>query len=152
MPVPTRQELIEQAQKARQKKVTKPLKPVKDEEEQPEPDALTRLQQNRIPKPDKQQQPIKKRGEKLKELFKGYKKLVKIFLSRPENFRCQIQSPVCQGLATCVHHVAGRTGEKLKDQKDWMPACDHCNDYVEQQDSWAREKGFKKTRLGKVKK
>lgn len=125
----------------------------KGKEEKPETETtLSRSELARIPKPDNKYKGPKKRGEKLKELFKGYKKLVKIFLSKPENFRCKIQSPVCQGLATCVHHVAGRTGEKLKDEKDWLPACERCNGYVEENDSWAREHGFKKTRLTKVKK
>jgi hypothetical protein len=127
-----------------------------DKKEKSEPKAaagtIASMQQARIPKPDSQYKGPKKRGEKLKELFKGYIKQVKIFLSKPEHLRCQIKSPVCLNLSTCVHHKAGRSGQKLKDEKDWLPSCEPCNTYVEKNDSWARERGFKTTRLGKVKK
>ncbi len=113
---------------------------------------LNKLLQARIPKAKKEPKPPATRGEKLKELFKGYKIQVKIFLSKAENLLCKIKSPGCKGLATCVHHMAGRTGPQLKNEEDWMPACDACNLWVEENDSEARAKGFKKSRLGKVKK
>jgi hypothetical protein len=113
---------------------------------------LLRLQAARIPKKPKEEKGINKRSEKLKELFKGYLKLVKIFLARPENVTCKIDMPGCTKLATCVHHVSGRTGTKLKDEKDWMASCESCNLWVEVNDGKARELGFKKSRLGKVNK
>lgn len=102
------------------------------------------------PEPKKKPEPPAKRSEKLKETFKGYKKQVKEFLSRPENLVCKIQMACTGVIAECVHHVAGRTGEKLKDESDWMPACQKCNLWVEENDAEAREKGFKKSRLTKV--
>lgn len=138
--------------KSRQQKIFGKEKEKKEKEKTDEENTLTRSQLARTPKRPKEDKAPARRGEKLKELFKGYIKLVKIFLSKPENFRCKIQSPVCQGLATCVHHMAGRTGPQLKNEEDWMPVCERCNGFVEENDSWAREKGFKKSRMGKVKK
>lgn len=106
------------------------------------------IQKEEKPKPE----PIAPRSEKMIEAFKGYKKQVKAFLSRPENLRCKIKMACNGAVAECVHHVAGRTGDKLKDESDWMPACQKCNLWVEENDAAAREKGLKKTRLGKSKK
>lgn len=108
---------------------------------------------NGIRKPDekKQPKPIAKRSEKLKEQMKLYKPQVKKFLAKPENRFCKIQMPGCTKKATCVHHAAGRIGEKLMDEKDYIPACIHCNLAVEINDLEAREKGFKKSRHEKAK-
>jgi len=113
---------------------------------------LLRLQASRIPKKPKEDSRLKNRSVKLKELFKGYIKLVKIFLARPENIACKIDMEGCTKTATCVHHVSGRTGTKLKDEKDWMPSCESCNRWVEENDGIARKMGFKKSRLGKINK
>lgn len=113
---------------------------------------IARNQAARIPKKPKEDQKIKNRSVKLKELFKGYIKLVKIFLARPQNVVCAIGMEGCTKLATCVHHVSGRTGTKLKDEKDWMASCESCNLWVEVNDGEARKRGFKKSRLGKVNK
>lgn len=115
-------------------------------------ETLLRLQAARIPKKPKEDKGIKNRCAKLKELFKGYIKLVKIFLARPENVTCKIDMEGCTKLATCVHHVSGRSGTKLKDEKDWMASCESCNLWCEINDGKARELGFKKSRLGKINK
>jgi hypothetical protein len=112
---------------------------------------LNSLQAARIPKA-KKDKPMPKRSESLKEAYKGYKKQVKIFLSKPENLRCKIQMACSGAISECVHHVVGRLGEKLKDESDWMPACGKCNSWVEDNDGEARKRGFKKSRLGKSKK
>lgn len=122
MAMPTRQELIEQAQRAR------------------------------MPRGKKAAEPPPKRSDSLQDKMKDYKKQVKVYLSRPENLRCKIQAPGCKVISTCVHHTAGRTGKQLTNEEDWMPSCTPCNSWVESNDREAREKGFKKTRLGKVKK
>lgn len=97
-------------------------------------------------------EPIAKRSEALTEKFKGYKKQLAAYLAKPENKYCKIDSPVCTKIATAVHHVAGRTGPKLKDEKDWMACCAACNGWVEENDAEARQMGAKKTRLTKVEK
>lgn len=106
---------------------------------------------NSAPKKKAFQPPIKKRSEKMKDEMKGYKKQLKAFLSKPENIVCKIQMEGCTKLATVVHHTAGRTGKKLKDESDWLPSCAGCNIKVEANDGEARDKGFLKTKLTKVK-
>lgn len=123
-----------------------------EKKEQPEisnDGTLTRLQQARIPKPVPEDKQPGSRSKKLSKAMRGYIVQVKIYLSKPENLVCKIQSPNCTKLATCVHHTAGRTGQQLKNEADWMPSCEACNGYVEENDAWARENGFKKTRLTK---
>jgi len=112
-----------------------------------DPSILQRLQAARLPKRPKEPSAPAKRSDKLKEEFKGYKKQVKIYLSQPDNLLCKIKAEGCTKLATCVHHTAGRTGAQLKKEEDWMPACESCNSWCESNDSLAREKGFKKSRL-----
>lgn len=113
---------------------------------------LTRLQLARTPKAKPEKKGMVRRGEKLKEEYKGYKKQLKVFLAKEENQICQIKAKGCTGQATTVHHTAGRTGTQLKNEADWLACCTHCNLSVEINDAEAREKGFKKTRLGKIKK
>lgn len=113
---------------------------------------LESLQRARMPKGKKAAEPPPKRSDSMKDKMKEYKKQVKAYLSKPENLRCKIQAPGCKNVSTCVHHTAGRTGSQLTNEEDWMPSCTPCNNWVEMNDSESREKGFKKTRLGKVKK
>lgn len=117
------------------------------------PDILLLLQRAREPRGKKVPQPIAKKSEKLKDETKLYKPLAKEFLSRPENQDCKIKMEGCTGKATQVHHSAGRSGKQLLNVEDFVPSCTNCNVIaVEKNDAEAREKGFKKTRMGKVKK
>lgn len=63
---------------------------------------------------------------------------------------CEIKSPECTGVTTCVHHTRGR-GIYLLAQNTWMGSCRRCNNYVEDHDAWAREKGFKKSKFTPLK-
>lgn len=63
-----------------------------------------------------------------------------------ERPKCEIQSPVCTGFSEGVHHKKGR-GKFLQDQSTWMSACNRCNQYIEEHDQWARDNGFKTSRL-----
>jgi hypothetical protein len=65
---------------------------------------------------------------------------------------CEIKSPVCTYHATCGHHVAGRIGKNLLDKSRNIPACYPCNLYVEENDAWARENGFKVSKFTPVNK
>lgn len=84
----------------------------------------------------------------MKEEMKKYKPEMINFLKT--HAKCEIGMDGCTKVATCVHHSAGRTGEKLHDQKDWIASCSNCNLAVEIKDAEAREKGFKKSRLNKI--
>ena len=89
---------------------------------------------------------IPKRSEKMKGVLKEVKKLYTIFLAKPDNQLCQIKAKGCTIKATVVHHVRGREGKQLSNTKDWMAVCPHCNGYVEANDGWARDRGFKKSK------
>lgn len=98
-------------------------------------------------KPIKPRSPIPKRSIKTKEQYKGYKKQMTAYLAKEENEFCKIRMAGCTGRAQCVHHTAGRIGDKLTDESDWMPSCLSCNLTVEINDKEAREKGFKKSKF-----
>lgn len=91
---------------------------------------------------------LKPFSEKRTEANKGYKELSRDFLAK--NSICQIQSPECTGKAQGIHHRAGRLGKLLLLVKFWMAACNRCNNYCELHDGWAREKGFKVSRLSTI--
>lgn len=94
----------------------------------------------------KKRVPIAKRSARMKTEFKKYLPAMKEFLNRPENKNCAIKMKGCTGKATVVHHAAGRIGNKLHDQIDWVASCTNCNLRVEISDLEARDKGFKKSR------
>lgn len=102
--------------------------------------------------PEEKKTVIKPRSKKMVDNMKLYKERLKAFFSKAENFNCAIKAEGCTKFATCVHHTAGRTGPQLLNEADWVPSCSNCNLHVEINDGEARDKGFKKTRLGKVKK
>lgn len=99
------------------------------------------------PKKEKKKKPIAPRSKKLQANMRKYIPEMKAFLAKPENEMCQIKMEGCTGKAVCVHHPAGRLGEKLRDQSEWVASCGSCNLQVEIKDLEAREKGFKKSRL-----
>ena len=100
-----------------------------------------------LPQVAKPKAPIKKVSKKMVGLKDQLKRLYPKFLKKKPF--CEIKSPVCTKVATVIHHAAGRIGEKLLDQKDWMASCPACNGYVEDNDAWAREHGFKKSKFKK---
>ncbi len=100
-----------------------------------------------VKKDEKKIKPIAPRSEKMKIKMIEYKPKVKAFLLLPENKKCAIKMKGCTGKAVCVHHTAGRTGDKLLDELDWVASCLNCNLAVELNDKDARDSGMKKTRL-----
>lgn len=87
-----------------------------------------------------------KRKEQNKILSQQVRKML---IDRPV---CEINSPVCTYYATCGHHVAGRIGKNLLDKSKNIPACYPCNLYVEENDAWARDNGFKTSKFTPVNK
>lgn len=91
---------------------------------------------------------IKTRSKKQAKTMRILKKLYPPFLeARP---LCEIKTPVCTGVATCVNHDRGR-GANVLNQDDWTPACTACNGWIEEHHAWAEERGFKKRRHGNKK-
>ena len=87
---------------------------------------------------------IKPRSKKMEKTVRDLKIAYGPFLEK--NPICAIQSPECTFKATAVHHTRGRGVKEVLDQSTWLPCCSACNGYVEANDAWAREHGFKKSR------
>jgi hypothetical protein len=95
-------------------------------------------------KPRKKIAPYSKKREKLN---REYAKESKPFWNGKQ---CEIRSPVCTQAAQGIHHRKGKaTAKELMDKRYWMAACNHCNSYIENADAWARQRGFKVSRLTK---
>jgi len=63
---------------------------------------------------------------------------------------CAITAPGCTGTAQGIHHKKGKSNiELLMDERYWIPACNHCNTWVEMYPAEAEKKGFKLSRLKK---
>lgn len=87
---------------------------------------------------------LNKESSKMTEVKKELKKLYTMFLAKRS--KCEIKSPECTKVATCIHHKKGRGKDELMNQKTWMASCERCNGYVEEHHKWAAEKGFKVSR------
>lgn len=100
----------------------------------------------------KQRTPIKSSRKKIKKISKTRGELLKIYKPLSAQYKidnplCKINSPDCTMFTQGVHHKKGKIGELLIDATFFMPACNSCNDYVETHDAWARQKGFKLSRV-----
>lgn len=85
---------------------------------------------------------IAPRSKKLTEVMKKeYVPQVKEMIK--EKTACKVNSPVCAKKAQGFHHLAGRIGTLLTDKKKKIPCCNSCNLYIETNDAWARQNGFK---------
>lgn len=103
--------------------------------------------------------PIKKKFYRIKKVSEKREKENQEYFPKRDKFlksgdgRCQLKIPgVCTTVATCVHHVAGRTGKMFLDKKFWKRSCHPCNGWVEDHDAEARKLKLKSTRLGKSEK
>jgi hypothetical protein len=97
------------------------------------------------PDPEKKRKKIKQVSKKREKANREYAKK-----SRPRwmNRQCDIRAPGCTGTAQGIHHKKGKSSiELLLDMQYWIPACNHCNLWVEVHDRQARELGFKLPRL-----
>jgi hypothetical protein len=52
-------------------------------------------------------------------------------------------------MTTEVHHMAGRIGNKLLDQKMWLAVCRPCHVFIEQHPAAAKQLGLSESRLTK---
>lgn len=95
-------------------------------------------------KKQKKKYVIPKVADKRKVLDQLYFLLRLDFLKHRKE--CEIKSPVCTGNATVVHHKRGR-GRWYLVVSTWMASCRACNGFVESNDKWARDNGFKESRL-----
>lgn len=107
-----------------------------------------KLKNGEIPPPSKKpRKKIKPFSDKRAKLNRQYAKE-----SRPrwKGVDCMVRSPECTGKSQGMHHLAGKdTPDKLLDPRNQIPCCNSCNTYVETHDKWARDNGFKLSRLKK---
>lgn len=88
------------------------------------------------------------RKTKIKPRSKKMEKEMKLYLKEKAEFlkpgdQCELNTEVCRGEATVIHHTKGRIGKLLRDKRYWKKSCVHCNNHVENKDKEAREKGLK---------
>lgn len=95
-----------------------------------------------VAKESKPKKAIAKKSDNKIQVDKELKKMYPVFLAE-KLFICEIKSPECTGTATVIHHMRGRIGDQVFVIEDWMASCPRCNGFVEDNDAWAREKGFK---------
>lgn len=91
---------------------------------------------------------IRHRTAKKAKEYRSLGKIVGPFLE--EHPFCEIRSPVCTHVATCVHHVKGRAKDVVLDPEYHKASCDPCNHYVESHHAWAVENGHKVSRHAKT--
>ena len=60
---------------------------------------------------------------------------------------CEFHLPMCTQQATDVHHMDGRTGDKLLDVSRWKAGCRSCHSWVELNPQAAKDLGFSGNRL-----
>jgi hypothetical protein len=144
----TNSDALARLHRAREKKVKAPRKAIAKVSEKKK--AEIAAEGNKPRQPLQRNTQFKKgdgRSEKMRGVMAAIKPLYRDFLEKkPE---CEIQSPECTYEATCVHHTAGRSVNKIMDVKTWKASCDACNSYVEVHDDWARKRGFKVGRHSK---
>ena len=73
------------------------------------------------PQEYKQRKPISKRSAKGKIEDYTYSKKRKVFLSKPENQVCFVDS--CCNKANTIEHTKGRIGKNFLDETTWKPCC-----------------------------
>jgi hypothetical protein len=65
------------------------------------------------------------------------------------SIECQMKLTGCTGFAQGVQHLKGRTGKRLTDVSNKIPACNNCNRRAETHPKEAKAKGVAKSRLNK---
>lgn len=112
---------------------------------------------------DKEEKPIKnphpaasakKYKKKIKQVSKKRAKENRKYAPRKKKFleenpSCQMQLEGCTGMATELHHKAGRSGKQLIKVDDFCAACHNCHTKATQHSRQAIADGHSKTRLGK---
>ena len=53
----------------------------------------------------------------------------------------------CNSPSVDIHHMRGRSGERLNDKSDFLATCRSCHVYIEEHPAWAKAKGYSRSRL-----
>jgi len=82
----------------------------------------------------------KRRGE----MDEYSKKRTAFLIVKPH---CEAKLQGCTGVATDVHHKAGRTGDNYLKIITWLAVCRSCHKFIEENPIEAKELGFSESRL-----
>lgn len=94
---------------------------------------------------DKKQKRIAVFSKKREGVNMVYNQKARAF--REANPMCRVNSPVCTRFTQGVHHVRGKaTNELLLDETNWLPSCNRCNLWIEENHEAAVSLGLKKSR------
>lgn len=97
----------------------------------------------------KEEKPIAKQSDKMKQAMKEYTKSAKKFKAAHPNCFARIKD-VCTGKTTDIHHMKGKKSkEDLLDEKFWLPVCRACHNVIEKNPLYSRQQGFSVSRLTK---
>lgn len=92
----------------------------------------------------KRRKPIRHFSVKRERINREYSRKRKEFLK--DGDLCELRTPVCANMATCIHHVRGRV-LNLMNKKTWKKSCQPCNNWVEQNHAKATRMGLKKSKF-----
>lgn len=85
-------------------------------------------------------------SDKREKMQRAYTVSNKIFLKHNPLCKAKIEG-ICHLASNQVHHMRGRIGDLLLDQKFWLPTCGPCHHYIENHPAEAIEKGWSLPRL-----
>lgn len=88
---------------------------------------------------------IKKVSVKMKSKIAMYTKARAHYLMQNPNCKAKLHG--CQLLASDVHHMEGRIGDRLTDSSTWIPVCRSCHIFIETHPMLSKELGLSKSRL-----
>jgi len=100
---------------------------------------------NKKPPVFKPKTAIKKVSDKRKKQKAEYQLKRILFLREPHNQKC----PVTGKPTTDVHHMKGRIGNLLLDERYWIALSREGHKYIEENPEWAKENGYSLNRLDK---
>jgi hypothetical protein len=64
-----------------------------------------------------------------------------------EHVHCEARLPGCENMTTEVHHMAGRVGKNLLNEKKWLAVCRNCHQRIETRVNEAKQLGLSESRL-----
>lgn len=88
---------------------------------------------------------IKRVSNKRAKQLRLYNKQRKRILE--DNNECKAKLPMCTNIATTIHHIAGRMGDRLNDEDNMIPLCMPCHEWVETHPKEAKQLGLSKSRI-----
>lgn len=100
-----------------------------------------KMKKNKGPAKQIKRQPIAKVSKKRAAQIREYNKRVKVW---KVGKKCAVYPYLW-----CVdcHHIRGREGEMLLDERYWLPVSREGHNRIERNPDWAREQGFIQTRV-----